>query len=76
MHSSTFASTVVTRRMQRSDKKNWHPFVKALFCVIEITPTNLTLCLQPNYTAKKVIFRKRMRAFTFFFFLLGKWACS
>lgn len=54
--------------MKRSDKKNQHLFVKALLCVIGITPpTNLTPHSWPNYTAKKVLFHNRKITFTFFF---------
>lgn len=40
-------------------RKNHQPFVKAQLSVIEISPpTNLTLCLWPNYTAKMCFFIK------------------
>lgn len=47
--------------------ENQHPFVEALLCVIEITPPiSLTLCLWPNYAAKKGIGKSKI-PFAFFF---------
>lgn len=70
MQSFMFASIAITRRMQRSDGKNQYSFVKAILCVIEITPpTSLTLCLWPNYTAEKALVKAR---YFFFFFFPGK----